>query len=128
MSSVGLGDCDAMVLIGQRRVLSTALQRNQNLPHTCWMNCLALSSNSVAFNSCVVYCFFATALSPLITLETAQRERSVLLLGDKRLLKEGRSVDLLCNQKGNYESLKLILIRLNACASRTELKRDAHES
>jgi hypothetical protein len=29
------------------------------------------------------------ALSPLITLETARQERSVLLSGDKRLLREG---------------------------------------
>jgi hypothetical protein len=52
------------------------------------------------------------SLSPLIALETAQQERSRLLSGDKRLLREGRSVDLLCNQKEKYESLKLILIRL----------------
>ena len=52
------------------------------------------------------------ALSPLITLEMAQQERSLLLLDDKRLLREGSDVDLLCNQKGNYESLKLILIML----------------
>ncbi len=43
----------------QRRMLSTALPRNKNLPHTCRMNCLALLSNSGAFNSCNVYCFFA---------------------------------------------------------------------
>jgi hypothetical protein len=59
VSSVGLDDCNAMVLIGLRMVLSTALPRNKNLPHTCWMNRLALSSNSGASNSCVVYCFFA---------------------------------------------------------------------
>ena len=46
-----------MALIGQSRVLSTALPRNKNLPHTCWMNCVALSSNKGAFNSSVVYCF-----------------------------------------------------------------------
>jgi hypothetical protein len=56
---VGLDDFDAMALIGQSRVLSTALPRNKNLPHTCWMNRLALLSNSGAFNSCVAYCFFA---------------------------------------------------------------------
>ncbi len=59
MSSVGLGDCDAMALIEQRRVLSTALPRNKNLPHTCWINRLALSFNSGTFDSCVAYCFFA---------------------------------------------------------------------
>jgi hypothetical protein len=53
VASVGLDDCDAMALIGQRRVLSTALPRNKNLPHTCWMNHLALSSNSGASDSCV---------------------------------------------------------------------------
>ncbi len=53
-----------------------------------------------------------SALSPLITLETVQQERGMLLSGDKRLLREGWCKDLLCNQKGNYESLKLILIRL----------------
>ncbi len=47
MSSVGLDDWDDMALIGQRRVLSTALPRNKNLPHTCWMNQLALSSKGV---------------------------------------------------------------------------------
>ncbi len=58
MSSVGLDDCKAMTLIGQRRVLSTALPRNKNLPHTCWMKRLALTSNNGAVDSCVVYCFF----------------------------------------------------------------------
>ncbi len=53
MSSVGLDDCNAMALIGQRRVLSTALPRNKNLPHTCWMNHLALLTNGGAFNSCM---------------------------------------------------------------------------
>jgi hypothetical protein len=51
-------------------------------------------------------------MSPSVNLETAQQERSMLLSGDNRLLREGNDVDLLCNQKGNYESLKLILIRL----------------
>ncbi len=59
MSSVGLDDWDAVALIGQRRVLSTGLPRNKNLPHTCWMNRLALSSNSSAFDSCAAYCFLA---------------------------------------------------------------------
>ncbi len=59
MSSVALDDCNSMVLIGQRMVLSTALPRNKNLPHTCWMKCLALSSNSGTYDSCVAYCFFA---------------------------------------------------------------------
>ncbi len=36
------------------------------------------------------------ALSPLTTLETAQRERSVLLSGDKRLMTEGWKRILLC--------------------------------
>ncbi len=48
-----------MVLIGQSRMLLTALPRNKNLPHTCWMNYLALLSNSGPFDSCVVYFFFA---------------------------------------------------------------------
>jgi hypothetical protein len=52
-----LDDCDAMALIGQRRVLSTALPSNKNLPHTCWMNHLALLSKNGAFNSCIAYCF-----------------------------------------------------------------------
>ena len=38
-------------------VLSTTLPRNKNLPHTCWMNHLALSSNRCAFDSCVAYYF-----------------------------------------------------------------------
>ncbi len=58
MSSVSLDGCDPMALIGQRRVLSTALPRSKNLPHTCWMNQLALLSFSGAFDSCVAYCFF----------------------------------------------------------------------
>ncbi len=58
-SSVGLDDCDAMALIRQRMVLSTALPRNKNLSHTCWMNHLASLSNSGAFDSYVAYCFFA---------------------------------------------------------------------
>jgi hypothetical protein len=53
-----------------------------------------------------------SALSPSVNLETAQQERSVLLADDERLLREGNEVDLLSNQKGNYEQLKLILIRL----------------
>jgi hypothetical protein len=52
------------------------------------------------------------ALSPLVNLETAQQERNVLLADDKRLLRERIEVDSLSNQKGNYEQLKLILIRL----------------
>ncbi len=52
-----------------------------------------------------------SALSPSVNLETARQERSMLLSGDKRLVSEGSDVDLLCNQNGNYESLKLILIR-----------------
>jgi hypothetical protein len=36
-----------------------------------------------------------------------------MLLGDnKRLPREGNEIDLLSNQKGIYEQLKLILIRL----------------
>jgi hypothetical protein len=35
-------------------------------------------------------------LSPSVNLETAQQERSMLLSGDKRLLREGNGVDLLC--------------------------------
>ncbi len=58
MSSICLDDYNAMALIGQRRVLSTALLRNKNFPHTCWMNRLALSSNSRVSDSCVAYCFF----------------------------------------------------------------------
>jgi hypothetical protein len=53
-----------------------------------------------------------SALSPSVNLETAQQERSVLLSGDKRLLREGSEVDLISNQKRNYEKLKLILIML----------------
>jgi hypothetical protein len=53
-----------------------------------------------------------SALSPSVNLETAQQGRSMLLADDKRLLGERTEVDLLCNQKGNYEQLKLILIRL----------------
>ncbi len=37
MSSAGLDNCDAMALIGQSKGLSTALPRNKNLLHTCWI-------------------------------------------------------------------------------------------
>jgi hypothetical protein len=47
-----------------------------------------------------------------VDLETARQERSVLLAGDERLLREGSDVVLLRIQKGNYEQLELILIRL----------------
>jgi hypothetical protein len=40
------------------------------------------------------------------------REELVLLSGDTRLLRKGSNVNLLSNQKENYEKLKLILIRL----------------
>ncbi len=59
VSSVGLDDCDAMALIGQSRVLSTALPRNKNFPHTCCMNRLALSSTKGDVDCCVAYCFLA---------------------------------------------------------------------
>jgi hypothetical protein len=36
----------------------------------------------------------------------------MLLARDKRLLREDHDAALLSNQKGNYERLKLILIRL----------------
>jgi hypothetical protein len=52
------------------------------------------------------------ALSPSVDLETARQERSMLLVRDERLMREGSDVVLLSNQKGNYEQLKLILIRL----------------
>jgi hypothetical protein len=52
------------------------------------------------------------ALSPSVNLETARQERSMLLSGDERLLREGSEVDSINNQKGNYKKLKLILIRL----------------
>jgi hypothetical protein len=53
-----------------------------------------------------------------VLLETAQQERSLLLAGDKRLLREGNVVALINNQKGNCEILKLILIRLECmCVS-----------
>ncbi len=61
--------------------------------------------------SCGKHCTSA-ALSPSVNLETARQERILLLAGGKRLLREGNDVALLSNQKGNYESLKLILIRL----------------
>jgi hypothetical protein len=53
-----------------------------------------------------------SVLSPSVNLETAQQERSLLLSGDKWLLRGGSDVDSLYNQKGNYKSLKLIFIRL----------------
>jgi hypothetical protein len=53
-----------------------------------------------------------SALSPSVNLGTAQQERSVLLVDDKWLPREGNEVDLLSNKTGNYEHLKLILIKL----------------
>ena len=45
VSSVGFADCEAMALIGHSSVLSTALPKNRNFPHTCWMNFLPFLSN-----------------------------------------------------------------------------------
>ncbi len=42
----------------------------------------------------------SSALSPSVNLGTARGERSVLLLDDKRLLREGSDVDTLSDQKG----------------------------
>ena len=59
VSVVGADDCDAMALMGQSSVLSTARPRNRNMPHTCWMNFLVLASTSGADDFCVAYCFLA---------------------------------------------------------------------
>jgi hypothetical protein len=56
--SVGFADCDAMALIGHRRVLSTARPRNRNFPHTCWMNFFDLESTVGDFTACFSYCTF----------------------------------------------------------------------
>ena len=45
---VGLADCDAMALIGNISVLSTARPRKINFTHTCWMNRFPFLSKSGA--------------------------------------------------------------------------------
>jgi hypothetical protein len=65
-----------------------------------------------------------SALSPSVNLETAQQERSMLLAGGERLLREGSDVVLLSDQKGNCEKLKLILIWIECmCILSGPLKR-----
>ena len=59
MSSVGADDCDAIALIGQRSVGSTALPKKRNFPHTCCMNFLPCLSSGGACDACVAYCFLA---------------------------------------------------------------------
>jgi hypothetical protein len=53
-----------------------------------------------------------SALIPSVDLEIARQERRVLLAGDVRLLREGSDVVSLSSQKGNYEQLKLLLLRI----------------
>ena len=62
MSSVGFANCEAMALIGQSSVLSTACPRKRNLSHTCWINFFPLVSSNGADNSSVAYCFLAPYL------------------------------------------------------------------
>jgi hypothetical protein len=45
-------------------------------------------------------------LSLSVNLETAQQERSMLLVDDKRLLREVNEVDSLCNQKKKSRAVK----------------------
>ena len=66
ISSVGLDDCDAMALIGHNNVLSTALPRKRNFPHTCWMNFFPLASNRGAVDDSVAYCFLAPYLMGML--------------------------------------------------------------
>ncbi len=50
---VGFDDWDAMALIGQSRVLSTALPRNKNFPHR--RSCNELQSNLIMINHYVAF-------------------------------------------------------------------------
>ena len=59
VSSVGFDDCDAIALMGHNNVLSTALPRNKNFPHTCCMYFFPALSSGGADDSLVAYCFFA---------------------------------------------------------------------
>ena len=59
VSSVGFADCDAMALMGQRRVESTALPKNRNFPHTCCMNRLPFLSSGGEAGLSVTNCCFA---------------------------------------------------------------------
>jgi hypothetical protein len=51
---------------------------------------------------------------------------SVLLAGDKRSLREGNDVTLIISQKGNYEILKLILIRLKCMCILLRISKEMH--
>ena len=55
MSSVGAADWDAIALIGRSNVLSTALPRKRNLPHTCCMNFFVFASTGSAVDAVVAY-------------------------------------------------------------------------
>ena len=50
------------MLTGKRSVLSTALLRKRNLPHTCWMNRFQSASEGSDMDVCVAYCFLAPYL------------------------------------------------------------------
>jgi hypothetical protein len=96
VSLVCLDDCDAMALIGQRRVLSTVLPRNKNLLHTCWMNCLALLFNSATFDSCM----------------------RIVSLHHIGLVQFGMAHAVVClNESGAYFSPNLMLSQCIACLS-----------
>ena len=59
VSCVGCADWEAMALMGQRRVESTARPRNRNFPHTCWTNFLPCLSKGGAVDVCVANCCLA---------------------------------------------------------------------
>ena len=56
LSIVGFRDWEAMALMGQRSVGSTARPRNRNLPQTCWINFLPFWSRGGDVEGALAYC------------------------------------------------------------------------
>ncbi len=52
---MGADDWDAIALIGHSSVLSAALPRNRNLPHTTAMNFFVFASTGCAVDAVVAY-------------------------------------------------------------------------
>ena len=53
---VGLADCEAMALMGQRSVGSTARPRKSNILQTSWMNFLPFLSSGGDKKGTLMYC------------------------------------------------------------------------
>ena len=66
VSCVGLADCEAMALMGQSRVGSTAQQGKRNSPQTCWMNFSPFLSSGGDVKASLAYCFLAPYIMGLV--------------------------------------------------------------